>query len=279
MTRVPFIVLLIASSCAAKPQAVEPAAPASTQPSATTIPAGATEVPTDDLLDAMEKVGVEMKSLKADVAMKTDDPASGEDSTRSGTIWLQRRGPGDTRGHVIFEKLVANDRIIMEKIEYLLDGDWVIDRVYGRSADDKSGKRETHRQIRKPGDKADLLKLGQGPFPLPIGQPRDAVHEQFQVDKIPPDDVNHPGLVGLVLQPRETNRLRRQYETITVWVDPTDAMPRVVETIAPDSGTVKTTTLTNVKINEGVTDADFVLAPVGDDWSVVKEEYKDNIPK
>jgi hypothetical protein len=280
--RLVFATLLIASSCAAKQQpaaAPDPLSPASTQPSATTIPAGASEVPTDDLLDAMEKVGVELRSLKADVAMKETDAASGDDATRTGTIRLQRRGPGDTRGHVVFEKLTANGRIIMEKIEYLLDGDWVIDRVYGRSPQDQAGKRETRRQIRKPGDKTDLLKLGEGPFPLPIGQPRDAVEEQFVVTKLPPDETARPGLVGLELRPKESNRLSRQYETITVWVDPHDAMPRVIETVAPDSGPVKTTTLTNVTLNEGVTDTDFVLAPVDADWTVVTEPYKDNTPK
>lgn len=278
MTRTLIAVLLVASSCAAKPQAT--AEVPTTQPSATSIPVGASEVPTDDLLDAMEKVGVDMKSLKADVAMKESDPATGAESTRTGTIWLQRRGPGDTRGRVLFEKVNANDRIVLEKIEYLLDGDWVIDRVYGRGEGDASGKRETHRQIRKPGDKTDLLKLGEGPFPLPIGQSRDAVHEQFDVTKLLPDPTEKPGLVGLELRPRPSNRLSRRFEVINVWVDPHDAMPRVVETVAPDGGAVKTTTLSNVKINEGVTDADFTLPPIDEkEWTVTTEPFQDNTPK
>ena len=273
------LIMLAATSCAAQvqPDASAPAtpSPASTQPAATSIPAGSTEVPTDELLDAMEKLGVEMRTLRAEVAMSELDAANGDDSTRSGTIWLQRRGPGDTRGRVLFEKLKANNRTVAEKIEYLLDGDWVTDRVYGRGANDPAGKRETRRQVRAPGDKTDLLKLGEGPFPLPIGQPREAVHAQYLVTKLPPDEADKPGLVGLELRPRETNRLSRTYETIVVWVDPNDAMPRVVETVDPNGGTARTTRLSNVKINADVTDADFTLPPVGDDWSVVTEAWKE----
>lgn len=277
------LVTLLTTSCAAQMQSTDSAqetpAPAATtsattQPSATSVPAGASEVPTEDLLDAMEKLGVEMKTLKADVAMTDTDEATGDPSTRTGTIWLQRRGPGDTRGHVLFEKLEANHRIINDKIEYLLDGDWVTDRVYGRSANDPAGKRETRRQVRKSGDKTDLLKLGEGPFPLPIGQPRETVHDQFEVTKLAPDDKEKPGLVGLELRPRESNRLSQRFHTINVWVDPHDAMPRVVETIDPNGGQSRSTKLTNVQINSGVTDQDFVLAPVGADWDKHEEPLK-----
>jgi hypothetical protein len=265
------LTLLLASSCVAPScvaqttQPTAPEMPAPTQPAA-----GPTDIETNDLLDAMEKVGVELKSLRADLAMKESDSGTGAESIRTGTITMQRRAEGDTRGHVVFDKLETDGRRIREKVEYLLDGDWVIDRVYPRPGS-SAEPRETHRQVRRAGDKTDLLKLGDGPLPLPIGQPRDVVKAEFEVTRLP-DDAEKPGLVGLELRPKPTNRLSTRFHMLTVWVDPTDAMPRVVQTMSPNQNEMRETALTNVRLNEGVTDADFVLEPIDPAvWKIVKE--------
>ena len=44
-----------------------------------------------------------------------------------------------------------------EKTEYLLDGQWLIDRNY-------RAKNEVKREVLKRGQKMDLFKLGEGPF-------------------------------------------------------------------------------------------------------------------
>src|SRR5688500_11691611 len=78
------LIMLAATSCAAQvePTATAPAAPTpaeqpATQAAATSIPVGSSEVPTDELLDAMEKLGVTMKTLKADVAMSDINTSTG----------------------------------------------------------------------------------------------------------------------------------------------------------------------------------------------------------
>lgn len=256
-------------------------------------------ISTNSILDRMHTLGLELKSLRADVAMRTEDGLTGEASTRVGSFLLEKRGDADTRAHVDFERLVVHDvdggnKVIPERIEYLLEGDWVIDRTYGRGTDDPAGRRETHRQIRKPGEKVDLLKLGEGPFPLPIGQPRDSVRAQFEVTRLP-DDVDHPGLIGLELRPREDTRLARRFHQITVWVDPADAMPRVVETVNavvsvskdpadPTKEIVeliagaesRQTTLSKVEINQPISDEDFKLEPIDKkSWSISFHEYQE----
>ena len=42
---------------------------------------------------------------------------------------------------------------------------------------------DTNRFRARPGEKVNLLKLGEGPFPLPIGQPKEDVHREFIVTK------------------------------------------------------------------------------------------------
>ena len=76
-------------------------------------------------------------SLRADIDMQTNDAQSGDESSRTGSFLLQKRGEGDSRARVTLNKLIVEDddkkKIIPEKIEYLLEGDWVVDRVYGRA--------------------------------------------------------------------------------------------------------------------------------------------------
>ena len=151
--------------------------------------------------------------------------ASGADSTRVGTVLIERRGEGDTRGRVNFTSLQSGTRRTAERIEYLLDGDWVTDRVYRKpGAPDTVPNRETRRQIRAPGTNTDLLKLGAGPFPLPIGQPKEAVRQQFDV-ALAAGDPPVPGLAGVTLTPRADTSLAKRFESIVVWLAPGDAMP------------------------------------------------------
>lgn len=56
-------------------------------------------------------------------------------------------------------------------------------------------------------------------------------------------------------------------------VDPKDWMPRVILTIDRNQTTINTTTLSDVNLNEGVTDADFTLPPIDDSWTVTKVPY------
>lgn len=284
------IAALLSASCTAQPS---PAQSPATIPSAAGVAPASTqaEVSTDQLLDQMHELGRTLTSLRATLEMNTTDDVMGGNATRTGKFLLERRGEGDTRLRVNFEKLIQDDgnrkKTITERIEYLLEGDWVIDRVYGRSETDPGGRRETHRQIRKPGEKVDLLKLGEGPFPLPIGQSRESVRAQFEVTRLP-DDSEKPGLIGLELRPREETRLAKKFHQIVIWVNPEDAMPRVIETVSADilvnpqtnkpelvAGTEsKVTRLSDVEINKPVTAADFTLEPIDQaKWSIVTQEY------
>jgi hypothetical protein len=285
------VVAIFAASCAAR----------QTQPTASTqasdvMPSAPTDgdISTNDLLDRMHTLGETLTSLRANIEMETSDGQSGAVSARTGNFLLQKRGEGDSRARVSLEKLIIIDdndkrKVIPEEVEYLLEGDWVIDRVYGRSENDPGGRRETRRQIRKPGEKVDLLKLGEGPFPLPIGQPRDSVRAQFEVTRLP-DDPEKPGLVGLELRPREQTRLAKRFHQIVIWIDQNDAMPRIIETVSadilinPDTGKQelvagtesKKTTLSDVKINQPVADGDFKLEPIDvSNWNIVTQGYEE----
>src|SRR5690606_17097897 len=140
--------------------------------------AGAATLPKDASIDqtltALEQRGQSLKDFVADVALETLDPALGNFSTRTGRVWFQRRGDENARIRVLLEKLIEDEKTRTDRKEYLLEGEWLTERTY-------RSKIEVKRQVLRPGEKINLLKLGEGPFPLPIGQPPDEVKKQFDV--------------------------------------------------------------------------------------------------
>ena len=83
---------------------------------------------------------------------------------------------------------------INEKLDYeLIDGK-LIERNYRAHS-------QITQQVIRPGEKIDLFKLGQGPFPLPIGQPKEEVHKQFAVKSRCPDKDDPADSVHIQLTP------------------------------------------------------------------------------
>jgi hypothetical protein len=268
------ILCLALPACVVADPTTRPAAstsPASTTPSSTAPAVDATET----LLDGLFQVGVNMKTLRADVSLAEQDEETGKDDERRGQFVILRTPEGDMHARVNFTMLIRDQRRIeRHRIEYLLAGEWLVDRTYPRNADDPQDKgREVRRQVRKPGEKTDLFKLGEGPFPLPLGQSPAAVRAQFDVSPLPADP-ERAGLSGLMLVPLESNRLGERFKWISLWIDPADMMPRVIQTEDQGIPTLRTTTLSNVAVNQGVTEADLKLDPIDQSWQVIVEEMK-----
>ena len=51
----------------------------------------------DQILDALDRRGRDLKSLTADVKMVETDQAIGDETTRTGHVWLDNRNDGATR--------------------------------------------------------------------------------------------------------------------------------------------------------------------------------------
>jgi outer membrane lipoprotein-sorting protein len=221
----------------------------------------------DEILDALYQRGLDLKTFTAKAALRTVNNVTGDQSTRSGVIWYQSQPDGDARLHIIFSKRDEDGKILSDpsvKVEYLLDKGWLTDRDYRRQT-------ETRRQVRKPGDKINLLKLGEGPFPLPIGQDKQTVHEEFDVTQ---PKVEGPDLPHVRLTPKSKTRLARSFSQIDVWVDPKTNMPVKIDTTDPSGNETRGTDLTDVQINTGVTDVDFQMDKVDPNvWTLRDESF------
>src|SRR5437764_1492444 len=136
----------------------------------------------DAVLDALAARGKDLKDFSADVALHTADNRTGEDSAQIGKV-VYDAANGNSRIRVSFDKKeteTGDGKRMTQKqrLDYVLEGGWLTDRDYQK-------KLEVRRQVLKPGQKMNLLKLGEGPFPLPIGQDKDEVKKQFEASKIP----------------------------------------------------------------------------------------------
>jgi outer membrane lipoprotein-sorting protein len=153
------------------------------------------------------------------------------------------------------------------RLVYLLDGRNLIERNYDT-------RTQITRQVLKPGEKVNLLKLGEGPFPLPIGQERAEVLKQFNVQKAEPKTDDPPDSLHIILTPVPNTPFAKQFQTIDVWVDRNTHWPKKISTTDPNQTTERTTELKQVEVNPELTDKDFDLGPLPDGWNRQDEQFQ-----
>jgi hypothetical protein len=240
-----------------------------TSPTTGGSPALSVDSSVEQVLDALDRRGRDLRTMTATVKLAERDAALGDKTSRSGRFWLENRADGSQRARVLFDRKDANGRATEEKIEYLLDGGKLIDRNYTR-------KIEVTRVILRPGEKMNLLKLGEGPFPLPIGQRREDVLRNFEVTRVAAKPDGPGSSVHVRMDPKSGTSLARRFKAVDVWVGTDDELPRRIETLDSNETTVTTTDLTDLKINGPVTDADFRLPPIDDKWERIEEAFQDS---
>ncbi|HET6246781.1 MAG TPA: hypothetical protein VFE47_03705 [Tepidisphaeraceae bacterium] len=232
------------------------------------LPANAT---VDQILDALDQRGQTLREFTAKVSLTSGDKFVEGVSTQVGQVSFQKKGDDDGRLHVVFVKRVDSHGTRDEKGEVLLDKGWVIERDYRKKA-------ETDREIVKPGEKVNLLKLGEGPFPLLIGQKKEDVHKLFDVTLIPPAKGDPADTVHLRLVPKPGTRFSKHLEQMDMWVSRRSKFPVRVDTVGPDDSDPRSTKLEDVKINPepGLKPGDFDLPKIDkNDWSLHTEPYRE----
>jgi outer membrane lipoprotein-sorting protein len=229
----------------------------------------AADMTVDQVLDALDKRGQDLKSFDAKVELTEEDVVAQLKSTRTGIVRFQRKSADDARLRVVFDKNISGKTIGSEKIEYLLDNGWLTDRDYKKRI-------EVRRQVLRPGEKVNLLKLGEGPFPLPIGQKKEDVKKLFTVTKEKPAKDDPPGTVHIVLQPLKGTQFAKKFSSIDVWMDTKTQFPVRIDTSDAKGQMTKTTELREVRINPNLGDADFVPEKISpEQWNIHEEPFRD----
>lgn len=163
--------------------------------------------PARQWLEKLEAKSENMTSFHANIFYTRIQELLGDKQSRQGKVYLSRT-KDKTQFAVGFESLIKDKKIIEQKKIFIFDGIWLIEKDY-------QNKIFIKRQVMQPGKKFDPLKLGEGPFPLPVGQKVSDVLAFFEVTLKPEDEKAKP-----------ENKEDKDKETFTLLLKPREDLPK-----------------------------------------------------
>lgn len=247
-----FVLLTVTSpvvALAAHPRAAVSSAPAS-QPSATA-PAPQVDPRVEEILDRLHDAGRRVNDLTAALTFRSYNPILDETIVKTGRLAFRRMEP-HSRFLVHFDRLVQNGRITDSDEWHLFDGRWYVEAR-------EQTRTMIRREVVRPGEQMDPFRLGQGPFPLPIGQPKADILRHFTVQYVPPAPTDPPETDHLRCIPREDSPLYDDYRQLDFFIDRrTDLPVRVVADQRRDDNRV-TVDLADLQLNQGLPPSHFEI--------------------
>ncbi len=240
------------------------AAPVSVQPDAVTA-----------LLDRLELAGKSLTSLTGRVALERQDALVGDNELRRGRLVLEQKDGARSFAFLFEEFIDVNGRSDRHLDHWIYANGWLCEL-------DERNKSFTKRQIVAPGQQLDPLKLGEGPFPIPTGQPKAEVLARFDVVSTElPTDVplwkNLAGVDGLRLTPKSGSGMESEFKTVEVFYDHETLAPVGVRLTKPNLDT----TIVRVSafaVNQPLTDADraalVIPSPDPTAWAIDVRPWK-----
>lgn len=144
----------------------------------------------DDLLTALETADRGLQNLVADVKYDRTYEITGETEVRMGRLWFVSEQTGEElpirKFAVKFDKAMVGRAIREEDRTYVFDGQWLAEK-------DGETKFAHRKQVVGPGEHFDPLRIGQGPFALPIGQRKADITGRYDVELLPAEAGLEPG--------------------------------------------------------------------------------------
>lgn len=220
----------------------------------------AVDVDTPELLEALHQRGLNLKGFTADVTKTDTDQGSGAVTTYTAKL-VYDADAGSIRVDFLTRDEGSGPKTY--KTTYMLQKGLLTTR-------DFRAKHETHQQVAKPDEKINLLKLGEGPFPLPIGQQPAEVEKQFDVDR--PADSDPRPCARLI--PKAGTDLGTKFKQIVVWTDNATHFPTKIVTTDKTEANKITTELSNLQVNPSLSPKDFELPAVPADWTTTDKPYE-----
>lgn len=240
------------------------------------------------LLAELEARGQKIDSYKAAVVYTREQRLLGDKQTRLGDVAYLAGDPDQdkpARFAVRFDKLVVGRALRERQRYFIFDGKWLAEI-------DPDRKQFIRRQVVGPNERFDPLKLGEGPFPLPLGQNRQRVLRVFEAEVLPLTDEERAskdlsGTRHLRLTPRtapDSDRKLSDFDRVDIWYDAESLLPRKVVTIEgerEDEANVTTVLLRKAALNtlDRAEDADlFQTTPPrrGSGWHVEIKPLEDD---
>lgn len=212
----------------------------------------------DKILTRLEQRTVE--DLRARVAWRQRYLIDEEEDalTKMGEIWYQDQEPV-ARFIIHFDERIASGRKDKLDERHLFDGCWYVE-LQSRT------KTLTRREVRRPTDRGDPYKVGEGVFPLPFGQKKEDIVREFKVDLVERHKDDPEGTDHIRLTPRDDTRTGKMYKRLDFWIQragPLAGLPLAVR-VAKKDGTGRvnsyiTISFADARLNTGISDSVFEL--------------------
>jgi len=155
----------------------------------------------DAMLDALERAGENLVSLTADIKYDKTSELQGDRQVRLGKLFyvsgLARAGengqrpiapngddPIRERGRrfaIRFNEQWLDGARRDEEMTYIFDGEWLVEKL-----PQEKPPLFLKRQVVPPGESFDPLRIGEGPFPVPIGQRKADILQRYVAELLPP---------------------------------------------------------------------------------------------
>ena len=229
------------------------------------------------LLERLHARDATLKDFVGKLQLSSTNARTGEQKIFSGTV--QYKKTNVTNLYIRFDIQKDDTGVVIDKNlqhEIVIDGRWLIDS-------DGKNKRFVKQELVAPGKTYNPFKLGQGPLPLPIGQPKEDILARFAVTQIPSDAKDPVNTAHLRLVPLN-ERYQQVYKMtqMDLWIDLAQDLPtKVVRTELgepADDGSRDTTAvvLKDLQVNTGAAKIpELATPPAGSGWDVSVEAYKE----
>lgn len=170
----------------------------------------------DSLLNALETTGQDMTSLTADIRYTKVSELQGDRQLRTGKLFYVSGKPAAPAGQSAEAGQPAAARKFAIQFDqewldgvrrdyqetYIFDGEWLVEK-YPKENPPLFLKR----QVVPPGEKFDPLRIGEGPFPIPIGQRKADILNRYTVELLPAGAGLEAGADALPEQKSEMQQL------------------------------------------------------------------------
>jgi len=198
-------------------------------------------------LDRLEKKRREIRDLQADIKWQLYEPLPDVRRTRIGIL---RYRAATKKSLAKF--LARFDTRVVDGVRYRQKEWFCFDGQKLREVRERTKTVEDHVVV-KPGEKIDPFELGKGPFPLPFGQKKREMINNFDITLAKPNKKEQAEVDLLKLVPKKGTRLWKAYKRVEFLLDRKDYLPSRV--ISEDrDGNITTVWFSKVKINVGLKD-------------------------
>lgn len=185
--------------------------------------------PVHALLGELEAAGRSLRSFTADVYYLHEEDLLGRREIRMGHIVYRNPEDANPAFAILFNRLIVGDRATDQQKHYIFADRWLVEI-------DHANRQFISREIVPPGRDFDPLRLGEGPIPLPIGQPRDEVLTRFDVTLLESLPESGPlsrleNVDGLRLVPKPGTPEARDFQHVDLYYDRAHRLPVGIQTL------------------------------------------------